>query len=233
MREHPGFDELYEYQNTDEITEENAEKMYSIDLHLAECTECLSKLRILNCIKVIVDNWTADYETKLYNIKADATIKDRVISWLEIYKGKADAAVEVFVNYKETYLGDENYVTKVVTSGMEQFINSFSRFNFNSALPQAARGRRGGKVYGTEARDENTGSIIAVDSSEDENNIIRVELKNIDDKKIPLIMMINVDNEEEAVLITEPEKSAASIYTAEFKHVRSGKYILMVEPLEN
>lgn len=242
-QKHLTFDKIYEYINAKDITRDNYEMIYEIDCHIAECEECFEKIQFLSDIKQVLNEWTPEIHGQLYRkILEDEEEKEvsknelktewttRLQNWIEKYSGKADTAVEVFMNTVENG-------TKLVTEGMEALTKPQPRFSFQGRMATAtrsmtSRGLRGRRSAGnSKLEDEGTKSIISINASNKDNQHVYIELKDIDPEKIPLVMLVSQEDESAMPKVKEPEQEGDK-WIARFEHIPSGKYILMVEPLD-
>lgn len=234
---HLTFDQIYKYINTDEITEENYDEIYAVDYHISECEECLEKAQLLRDVKILIDEWNPEIHGEFYKesmVKAreiKPEWRERIKNWIEKYSGQAEAAMEVLV---DTLNDKKVKVSQIITEGMEAFIRPTSNYRFDSARVALSRGRGAAsakKRFGAVAKDSKTNSKIKVDSSLEDNKKIVIELKDIDPQKVPLIILVP----EESMgtpLVQEPRLGNDNIWIAEFERVSSGKYTLMIEPVE-
>lgn len=237
MREgHLSFEEIVKYISTLEITKENQEEMYKIDLHIADCQECLEKIRFLRELDFAVDNWSAELQGDMYREKFKSK-KDnmnvihgkKVKDWVEQFFYKADAAVEIRVDDKEELLGEETYTTKIITGGMEKYLGKEHKYFFNSELSSVSRGRKVSYVeYGTEAVDEKSGSKIIVNTADEENRLIRIDLMDINPDKMPMIVLTDME-EKDVVFFAKESVLSEGKLSVKFSGISQGKYLLLIE----
>lgn len=230
MRErHLSFEEIAKYISTLEITKENRKEMYNIDLHIADCKQCLEKVRFLRELDFAVDNWSAELQGDIYKYNMKAIGGEKVRSFVEQFFYKADAAVEIRVDDKEELLGEEIYTTKIITGGMEKYLGKDHKYFFNSEIFSVSRGRTVSYVqYGNEAVDEKNGSKIIVNTADEENRLIQIDLMDINQDKIPMIVLMDVENNEIVFFPNEAVLSEGKL-SLEFSGISQGKYLLLIE----
>lgn len=209
------------------------EMLMEVEEHLAECTDCNSRVRAQRLIQFAWNTltagahgqayWQARLEGSLNEAASSpdyASYRERIKEWVSSWQNKAEAALGlVFEAASEK--------TQILTQGWESLIRPDSKLGFAfSSMP--IRGIEKGPItVGTSGK---FNAKVTADSKKGTVTVLFLKLGP--GKKTPLVMLISEVKGSRPVLAELKQPPGSKQFIAQFSNVPSGKYLLVFEPIK-
>lgn len=238
--EHLKFEQVLEFINAGEPTDENIDMLMEVGRHINECEECLRKVRIVRGMEGLFEKWTANTHELLYKRLhmnrsmlrlSDETdnkeLKDRLLKWLEKHAGRAASAMQLQLNIWDERLGR---MSRIMLQPAELLTTSASGWNFvydTIAVPS-----RGGiirkKVENKVIDADKAGTEVKLDGNA---RAVRIKLRGISDEgQAPIALLIPEDEARNAIAAFPHFDADEDSWVISFNEIEEGEYMLLFEP---
>lgn len=235
---HLTFEEMYEYVNIEEATDENIEFFMEVGMHIDSCEECLEKLRIMDGLRSTFEKWTAAthgeiYQRLIFNQSllklADDTenlqIKARLMNWYNQHFGKSGSAIRLMMKMADEIKGE---VTKIIPESIQTLVACQPRWNFEYAQTSLRGSGNGIKIKTKVIDTKKSGTEIYVNGAQ---KVVRIKLCDISPDQAPLVVLISKDNTAKPVVKLPIYDEDYKCWIAEFENIASGEYVIALEPI--
>lgn len=207
------------------------EDMEEVEIHLAECTECATKVRSQRLFRYAWKTLTAKAHGKAYRqVRLESALekasmrpelfqlRERIRVWMSSWWGKAEAILGIA-------LEETTQRTQVMTQGFEALTRPESRLAFAFAQ-MPIRGREPDSIM-VEAKGP-PAVRVTIDSRK---GTVTIALRDIEpEQKPPLVLLIPEAKDRSSQLLEPRQPRGSKQFVAQFSNVRSGKYLLAFEP---
>ena len=225
------IEDMLELLSSERITDENRTRLFQINRHLMQCSDCGKVYRRLTTLYDIVEGWSVygqyESEQKLQHMKAclslvkakniaSPSVSKRIEGWLKNY---VDSSAQIIVKISDNI--------KMAADKAGLFVVDSSRMDFGYANLAAARGESAKTDQDLLIDKNNASNRITVE----DNKLIKITLTAAF-VTAPLVAAIPNDTSLSAIIIEPTYDNVNNYWVAIIENLPSGEYTLVIEATE-